>query len=457
MEPMGQYYTANLKSDTLSYILENDTDLANAKWFIFEHGQDVRYCAEFGKWLKWDGKRWKTTANEEILHLAAQTAERMFNEANAERNKELAQRALRLQNVRKMRAMLELVASDPAILISTDKLDADPWLLNCQNGVIDLRTGELRPHDRGLLLTKITNAAYDPDAECPLWEAFLDRIMAGDKEMIAFIQRAVGYSLTGSTSEQVFFLLHGVGKNGKSTLVSTLSALLADYARATPIATFLSKNNDGIRNDIARLRGARLITAQEADGERRLSEALVKQLTGGDTVVARYLHAEYFEFKLQGKIWLSTNHKPEVRDTSEGFWRRIRLIPFSVVIPEAERDKQLGDKLLAELDGILNWAVQGCLKWQQEGLTPPAAVTEATSEYRKESDILARFIEDKCIVNDQVRVSANELFDTFKTWCDECGEMPPTQTRFGRMMAEKGIQKTKVHGKKWYLGIGLLQ
>lgn len=455
MEQVAQYCTRNINSAMFTDIIENDTDLTNAKWFILEHGLDVKYCTDFGKWLKWDGKRWTIASSEELLHLAAVTAENMAQEASSERNKELLQRALRLQNVRRMRSMLEVVASDPCILIGADRLDTDPFLLNCQNGTINLQSGEFREHQREDLITKLCNASYNPEAGCELWLKFLNRIMDNNAELVDFLQKAIGYSLTASTSEQVFFLLHGTGKNGKSTLVDTLTNILNDYAIATPMSTFLSKNNDSIRNDVARLRGGRLITAQESDQERRLSEALLKQLTGGDVVVARYLHAEFFEFKLEGKIWLSSNYKPEVRDTSEGFWRRVRLLPFSITIPETERVKGFADHLLIERDGILSWAVEGCKKWMQEGLASPDAVTEATSDYRKQSDVLSGFIEDRCLVSEQVRVNASSLYDAFKAWCDRNGEGQVTQRKFGLMMAEKGFRKTKSNSKTWYLNIAL--
>jgi putative DNA primase/helicase len=265
----------------------------------------------------------------------------------------------------------------------SDTLDSDPYLFNVENGTLDLRTGLQRPHNPADRITKLAPVVYDPTATAATWDQFLARIFTGDRELIRFIQRAVGYSLTGLTTEQVMFLLWGTGQNGKSTFITTLQALFGDYARQTAFDTFLaaSKSTPGAaRPDIVRLRGARLISALEAPAGARLAETVVKSLTGGDIISARDLYSSGSEFRMEGKLWLAANNKPEIRGTDLAIWRRIRLVPFTVTIPEEEKDPQLADKLRAELPGILNWAVEGLAVWQREGLGVPVAVERATAE-----------------------------------------------------------------------------
>jgi putative DNA primase/helicase len=297
---------------------------------------------------------------------------------------------------------------------------------------------------------------YDPAAKCPLWETFLGRIMAGNERIIRFLQRAVGYSLTGLTREQLLFLLYGRGSNGKSTFLEVLRAIFGDYACQSEFATFLERRDDSIRNDVARLDGARLVTAIETERTRRLSEPLVKQLTGSDTVTARFLHQEFFEFKPTFKLWLATNHKPTIQGTDEGIWRRIRLIPFTVEIPAPERDLELGEKLLAESSGIVRWAVEGCLEWQRHGLMAPPEVIAATTEYRTESDVLATFLDECCVVAADAKVTAGELYKLYREWADRAGEKMESQRWFSQAIAERGFGKDRKGpgGKVQYLGVG---
>ena len=245
-------------------------------------------------------------------------------------------------------------------------------------------------------ITKLAPVNFEPDAACPRWLEFLSRIMDGNEQLIDFLQRAVGYALTGETSEQCLFIFYGSGANGKSTFLQTMSYVLGDYSMSTPTETLLVKRRGAIPNDVARLKGARFVIACEADAENRLAESLIKQMTGGDTISARFLHQEWFDFEPTHKVFFGTNHKPVIKGTDYAIWRRIRLVPFEITIPEGERDKNLPEKLKAEADGILAWAVQGCLVWQQQGLGVPEEVKAATDSYREEMDILGEFLKDRC-------------------------------------------------------------
>jgi putative DNA primase/helicase len=272
--------------------------------------------------------------------------------------------------------------------------------------------------------------------------------------MIAYLQRAIGYSLTGNAGEQCLFFLHGHGSNGKSTFIESLTTLLGDFSVKTPIESLLvKKGGGGIPNDLARLNGVRLVTASEVDDGNRLNESLVKDLTGGDTISARFLHGEFFDFKPIFKLWMFGNHKPIIRGTDKGMWRRVHLIEFGVTISPDEKDRLLPEKLRNELPGILAWAVQGCLNWQKEGLNPPPKVLKATAEYQAEMDILGVFISERCTIGDGLKASAKELYAAYKTWALDSGEFVATQRRFGQSLTERGFQRVRKTDGIWWHGI----
>jgi putative DNA primase/helicase len=279
--------------------------------------------------------------------------------------------------------------------------------------------------------------------------------LAGRRELIHFLQKAIGYSLTGNTQEQCFFILYGTGANGKSTLLDTLLALLGSYAKQAAPDVLLSKSIDRHPTELADLMGARLVTAIETGEGRRLAENLVKQMTGGDRIKARFMRQDFFEFSPTFKLFLATNHKPQIRGTDYAIWRRIRLIPFTVTIPEEERDPTLPEKLRVELPGILAWAVRGCLAWQHEGLKPPAEVAHATEAYRTEMDVLAAFLADCCVVHRNARVKASELYHIYTQWCEDNGEHVENQRSFGMRLSERGFERCKVKGLGWWRGIGI--
>ena len=346
------------------------TDAGNAERMVKNHGDTLRYVHGLGRWLRWEGTHWSFDDTDYVTNLAIETARQVRDEArgcrDVNRRDRIRKYARISESLGRIRAMIKLASANPAIAITADQLDRDTWLLNVENGTVDLRDGSLRAHDPEDLITHCLPFRYDPQATCPTWERFLYRVFDGDEELIEFVQRAVGYSLTAETSEQALFSLHGLGANGKSTFLEVLRELMGDLAKNAEFATLLSTRNKGIRNDLARLRGARVVTAAEAGVEQRFDEGLVKQLTGEDVITARHLYHEYFEFRPRFKLWLAANHRPEIRETGYAMWRRIRLIPFNVTIPKAEQDPHLRRKLRSEMVGILAWAVEGSRKWRED-------------------------------------------------------------------------------------------
>jgi putative DNA primase/helicase len=352
-------------------------------------------------------------------------------------------------------AMLNLLTHEDGIPIIPDEMDRDPWTLNVENGTLDLRSGKLRPHDPGDLLTKLCPVPYHPDAECPTFETFLQRIFEGRDDLIRFVQALCGYVLTGTVGEQVLPILHGIGANGKSTLVTALLDLLGpDYAMKAPADLLMVRRSEAHPTELADLFGKRLVVASETGEGCRLNETLVKELTGSERIRARRMRQDFWEFTPTHKVMLCTNHKPSIRGTDHAIWRRIRLIPFTVVIPDEEQDRNLDSKLRAELPGILAWCVRGCLAWNRGGLRPPAEVTEATSEYRSEEDILRAFLDEHCILGRQFKARAADLYGRYKGWAESSGENPLSQTRFGKALAERGLEKQRSNGIH-YQGIGL--
>lgn len=433
----------------------HDTDLANARRFIQQHHNDVRWTPERG-WLAFDGTRWQPDDMGRIHSMAKSTVEKIFDEIKFAPNRnEMFRWAKKSQGARAIKDMLFLAQSDPKVTARLSEFDTDPWLLNCENGIIDLRTGKLRRHAREELLTRIAPVAYDPDARCERWLAFLDRIMDGNADLLTFVQRAAGYSLTGSVREQVLFFCYGRGQNGKTVFLETMQRLLGDYSINARTETITARRDTGIPNDIARLAGARFVAINETADGQRLHEPLIKDMTGGDSMTARFLHREYFDFRPIFKLWLRGNHKPTIHGTDEGIWRRIRLIPFTVTIPEAERDGTLGEKLAKELPGVLAWAVQGCIDWQRHGLGMPDAVADAVREYRAEMDILGQFLEERCRDTPNAQVTAKALYAAYRRWADETGEIAVNHMRFGLALAERGFRKTKTRAGTLYHGIEL--
>lgn len=435
------------------------TDLENARRFAQEHGEDLRHVPKWRQWLVWDRKRWCPDETGEVQRRAKATVRALYDSASkirdSDKRRKLTGYALAAQRAARIAGLVELAKSEPGMAVTPAQLDTDPWLLNVENGTLDLRTGTLREHRPDDLITKLAPVEYDPKATCLTWEAFLKRIMAGDDARIRYVQKIVGYALTGDAREQCFFILHGTGANGKTTMTTAVAKVLGGYARHTPTETLLVKRNDTIPNDVARLHGARFVTAAEAECNRKLAEALIKQLTGGDKIAARFLHGEWFEFTPTFKLLLAVNHKPVIQGTDYAIWRRVRLIPFEVTIPESEQDKTLPEKLERERAGILRWAVEGCLAWQKEGLEPPKAVTEATAEYRDEMDTVGTFIDECCSRDPGVETPSKRLYERYSRWCAEHAERPMSKADFGARLAERGFTPGRTNAGRFWRGLSV--
>jgi putative DNA primase/helicase len=355
---------------------------------------------------------------------------------------------------RRINNMLALAKAIRPISDNGEDWDSDPWLLGVENGVLNLRTGRLRagrPKDR---ITMSTGVPYDPSATCPLWERTVSEIFGRDRELIDYVQRALGYSLSGVTNQQCFFMTWGSGANGKGTLINTVARVLGDYADDLPFSALELQQRASIPNDVAKLVGKRFVTSSETSDDIRLNEARVKALTGCDPITARFLHREFFTFQPAAKFWLATNHKPVVQDDSDGFWRRIRLIPFTQQFKDARDDKNLKDKLKAEAPGILRWLVEGCKAWQGKGLNPPQVVKQATNEYEAESDPLTPFFEERCALGASQRVRAQRFYQEYRTWCCEGGIDPLNLKRFGQQV-RKRFHADEHNHVVTYLGVGL--
>ncbi len=435
------------------------TDLGNTQRFVAQHGNEIRFCYGWRKWLVWDGTRWRIDDSGDVERRAKSTVRAFYTEASGiiddDLRKQLVAWARSSESRSKLAAIIELAKSEPKIPVSPDDLDSNLWLLNCANGTIDLRTGELLQYRREDLCTKIAPIVYDPEAQCPLFKEFLRRILNNNAGLLKFVQRAFGYALTGSTLEQVLFIFFGSGANGKSTLLEIWREALGDYGRTADAALLMQRNQDGVRNDVARLAGARFVSTSETESGRRMAEVLVKQLTGGDKLAARYLYSEFFEFNAQFKLFLTTNYKPVIRGTDNAIWRRIRLVPFEVTIPEEEQDKELPQKLRTELPGILAWAVRGCLRWQRDGLGQPEKVEVATAAYRDEMDLLGGFIKDCCVENKNGKVPAGKLYAAYKLWAETNGERALTQQRLGTALADRGFRRWRTGSVRGWSRIAL--
>jgi putative DNA primase/helicase len=427
------------------------TDVTNSERFVETYHDQLKYCYGLEHWKSWNGQYWREDIENQIRISAIQLVKDMVDEC--EDNSSNRKRAITYQHHARIMAMIDL-AKHQLPSLPTD-YDSHSMLLNCKNGIIDLTNGELKSHDPNLLLSKIIPVAYDKNAECKLWEKFMSEIMVGNDELISFMQRLIGYSLTGEMSEQYFYILYGTGDNGKTTCVETIMSMMGDYGITTPPEGIMVKRNgNSIPNEMARLPGIRLTSVSETDEGQRLSEGLIKSFTGGETIEARQLYGQLFSFKPIAKIWIQTNHKPTIRGRDHAIWRRVVLIPFDYLVDPILKDLNLKEKLKLELPGILNWALQGCREWQRIGLNPPTKVTNAVEEYRVESDVLGEFIDSEFIVDVNGKVNNSEIRQHYVEWCKTNNEEIRSSTWLGKMLGERFGRCIMGHGSsRGYRGL----
>lgn len=434
-------------------------DTGNAERLCDVFGDDIRYCFTDNTWLYYDGRKWCDDTTGTILRCVDILLERMQAEqeryADDENIAKAYQKHLtksRSHNAKKAMIM-ETRQRCP---VTPDQLDKNKFLLNCTNGTVNLRTGELQEHDRNDLITKSVTTRLGDICDCPVWLAFLNDIFGGDPDMISYVQQAIGYSLSGSIAEQCIFFLYGEGRNGKSTFLDVIYDILGDYSMNVQPETLTVKRQAGNQasSDIARLKGARFVVSVEPNEGARLNEGLIKQLSGGDPLTARKQYASEFEFRPEFKIWLATNHKPIIRGRDDGIWRRIHLIPFTVQIPEEKVDRTLKYRLKKEYPAILKWAVDGFTAYQRAGeLKKPAQVIQAISEYKGEMDVLTAFIADCCTVgNPNDRTQSTVLYTAYTQWARANNEYEMSSTKFSQEMAKK-FTKTRTSKNKAFIGI----
>jgi putative DNA primase/helicase len=436
------------------------TDTGNAHRLQDKFGSIIRYSYNRKRWYYWTGKVWHIDDSGEVKKLADIICDDIKREAFQEQDEktqaDLLKWASKTSSSKGKEAMIKECQHLPGIPVGQDDLDAYNDYLNCKNGIVNLRNGELIPHDSSFMMSKMCGSDYDQTGKKPkLWLSFLNDVTNGNKELQEYIQRSVGYSLTGSTAEQCAYFLYGVGNNGKSTFLDVIANLLGGYSSNVQPETIMLKKwgGDSANSDIARLKGARFVTSEEPTEGVRLNEGLLKQLTGSSRVTCRFLYGDEFEYTPEFKIWVATNHKPVIRGTDVGIWRRIKLIPFEVTIPKEKVDKDLPKKLKAEYPQILKWAVDGCIKWREHGIAEPECIREAVKEYKQEMDLLAGFLE-QCVVIDydiKEKVQASDLFKAYIRWAKENNEYEMSSKKFfseiGKKLPDKGRNATGIFYK----------
>ncbi|MFA5137411.1 MAG: phage/plasmid primase, P4 family, partial [Patescibacteria group bacterium] len=432
------------------------TDDGNGDRLVAQYRDSIRYCKTFDAWFLWSGSRWERDETCRMLALAKRVARTIHLEASMasdDRREKVGKWALTSGMLSRLKAMIACAA--PAVAVTPDEFDAHPTLLNCKNGTLELDTLTFREARREDLLTKCCGVDYDPAAECPTWLAHLDLVFGGDAAYIHGFQELCGYSLLQDNPEQIMAILYGTGKNGKSVTIGALARVWGDYAVNIAAESLMVKRSEGPRSDLARLCGARLVTASEGEAGAYLAESVVKQLTGDDAITVRRLYENEFQFRPGAKIFLATNHEPRIRGTDEGIWRRLWLLPFTVTIPEDRRDPGILDKLESEGSGILNWCLEGLRRYQENGcrLAPPAKVVAATARFRSESDVLGRFLAQEMKVDVIGTIERTALYKIYLKWCEDEGERPVSNRAVIKYLRERGFGERKLGGAMCWTGI----
>ena len=451
------------------------TEVMAAKRFVYLHGDTSRFCRALG-WLDWNGVRWDRDDTGSVNRKVKDCIKRMYGLAAKIGEEDVRIKWVKfvasLETRAKIENILKIAESEESIAIRWQDLDRDPLLLNTLTGVVDLRTGELRGHNPKDLITKLAPVAYDQAATCPTYDQFVQSTFSCNEDMIAFTDRAIGHALTGVIVDAVIHILHGAGANGKSTIIELILHALGDYGMIAPPGLLIAKRHEQHPTELADLRGMRFVAATETGEGARFDEEKIKKLTGNDTIKGRYMHKDFMQFPPTHKLFVGTNHRPEIRGSDHAIWRRPKLWPFNVIFTEptdpanpqpGEQDKRLLEKLKAEAPGILARWVRGGLEWQRIGLAPPEAVTAATADYRSECDRIEAFIVERCVVDrpnqsQTCKVNAGDLYAAYKSWAEAGNEFVMSQKRFGAAMTDKGFKRAEhpISRRKQYEGLGLL-
>ena len=435
------------------------TDVTNCQYFLHAFGDIIRFCPKWNKFLLWNGTCWQIDRENKVPAMYVSFVHKMYRGLRVINDRKLKidfeKHLIKSESYRRILSAIGIIKWTENVMVSDMAMDLDNYLFNASELTINLKTGKAAAPDKNNLITKKSNFIYDKNAKCPTWDMFLMQIFNNDVDLIRFVQKAMGYSLSGDTSEQCLFILWGTGANGKSTFLNVLQHLFGDYANTARTETFMKKTSEQ-SNDLARLKGARLVTTSEAEQGKQLSESLIKQITGGDKLSARFLYGEFFDFIPTFKIFMATNHKPKIKGGDNGIWRRIKMIPFTVTIPPEKRDKHLTEKLIAENSGILNWLLEGYSMWEKEGFSnEPSVVSEAIAEYRDDMDSIQTFITD-CLEFDasqKSRLDTGSLYAVYQKWCTQNNEQLMSHKWLSTQMQEKGFKKRVSNGLRFWPGL----